>query len=105
MTNDNEYREWFASVVDRLPMSDADKVFLKTTNWTFDETPEITSAEQYDAYAKVVDGIYRSAGIPPGDSPERARAFVAHSRTREGMLANALGARMIEWEERNEVHE
>lgn len=68
--------------------------YLSALQWTQDEIPEIQSKAQYDEFGKrlsEVDKRLRDAGIKPG-----MREF---ARSPDGILATAIGARIIEWEE------
>ena len=87
----------FKSILEDTNMSDNEKRFLIAQNWTIDEVPKIESAAHYKEYGRRADEInsrLREAGIKPG-MPE-------FSRSPDGMLATALGTRMIEWEQRSE---
>ncbi len=81
----------------RSPMSDEEKRYVLASTWTMDEVPEIKSEEQYDAYAVALAEIERALG--PWQTAEE---FAAQKRSPQGMLATAIGARMIEWEELQE---
>ena len=52
--------EFIQSVIDRSDMSDDDKRLLKTTLWTSDEVPSITSHQQYEAYARLKAELSRA---------------------------------------------
>ena len=89
--------EFFKSILAETNLSDDEKRFLIAQNWTSDEVPKIESIIQYNEYGRRADEInsrLREAGIKPG-MPE-------FSRSPDEMLATALGARMIEWEQRSE---
>ena len=90
--------EFIQSVIDRLDISDDDKRLLKTTLWTSDEVPSITSHQQYEAYARLKAELSRA--LPDRVDPNFDQAFVEWTRSREGILAITYGAKMAEWEER-----
>lgn len=92
----NASEEAFA-LIDGLPLSDMDKSYLKTSTWTFEETPKIDSASQYESYERVQKELMRQ--LPVRSDPEWKNAWVQFLRTPAGVLATSLGARMIEWEE------
>ncbi len=92
--------EFIKYVVDKSDMSDDDKTFIKTSLWASEEVPEITTAEQYEAYSKLEAELRR--GLPDSSSPEFDQAFIEWSRSREGILATSYGAKMVEWENQQE---
>ena len=65
-----------------------------------EQIPEIENQDQYEACWRQIIELEAKASLPPRDSPEFDEAYVAFSGTPEGRLATALGAAMIEWEQR-----
>ena len=79
-------------------MSDEDKALIRAALWADGEIPTITSAEQHKAYARVEQEFSRRLFDP--SCPEHSQSFGEWSRSPEGRLAAAYGAKVIEWEER-----
>jgi hypothetical protein len=78
-------------------MSDEDKALIRAALWADGEIPTITSAEQHKAYAWVEQELSRKLFDP--SCPEHSQSFGEWSRSPEGRLAAAYGAKVIEWEE------
>lgn len=70
---------------------DTRRVVLSST-WTMDQIPPIQTEEQAVQYRNASEAAW--AKCPP-----KSESFVAFSRSPEGLLATALGARVLEWEE------
>jgi hypothetical protein len=103
MTNgDDDYFEDVKSVIEKSAASGAEKARVLAGLWTLNEIPEITSAAQYEQYAKLADELYKNANIPEKGDPGYGAAFRAFSNREKGYWPNAYGARMIEWEQRQE---
>ena len=86
------------SVIDRSSLSDEKKALIKSALSADGEIPSITSVEQHKAYAWVAQELSRRLFDP--SCPEHSRSFGEWSRSPEGKLAAAYGAKVIEWEER-----
>lgn len=86
------------SVIDRSSLSDEEKALIKSALGADGEIPAITSPEQHKAYVWVEREL--SLGLFDPSSPENSKTFGEWSRSPEGMLAAAYGAKVIEWEER-----
>jgi hypothetical protein len=89
------------SMLDRSGMTADDTSFVIASLWTHDQLPEIESQEQYLEYGKRQDHLEQSS-LPLRSDPGWDQAFAEFCRTPVGMLASSYGARMIEWEERQE---
>lgn len=95
MTKDEEF-EVMRSILDQTSLSPDDRNFMLSMLWTCDELPEIQSHDQFKEYGRLYDevnGRMQTAGIMPG-MPE-------FSRSPDGLLATALVARIVEWQDRN----
>ncbi len=79
------------ALLENSGMSEVDIRSVVTSSFTFDETAEITSQVQYEAYSKAL-------GALEADFQSDEDEFSSP----KGHLATALGAKMIEWEERHE---
>ena len=90
--------EAIQSMVDSTDLSEADKTYIKTCLWTGEEVAPITSKSEYEAYKRLAEELRKT--LPPRSSPEWGQALLAFTRSRDGILAISIGARMIEWEER-----
>ena len=86
------------SVLDRSSLSDEEEALIKSALPADGEIPSITSAEQHKAYARVEQELSRRLFDP--SCPEHSQSFSEWSRSPEGKLAAAYGAKVIEWEER-----
>jgi hypothetical protein len=102
MNKDDELFELIQPVIEASDMSGPDKNFVLMSTWTFDQVPEIKSDEQYAVYSKLQNRLEQRARLPDDTDPRFGKAFVDFARSRDGVLATSLGARMIEWEEREE---
>jgi hypothetical protein len=91
--------EFIKHIVDRSNMSDDDKKVIKTSLWTAEQIPKITSPEQYETYAKIQAELSRA--LPDRSDPDFGKIFVEWTRSREGILATTYRAKMIEWEDLN----
>ena len=89
------------AIIDASPLSEDDRRHVKASLWMQQEVPEISSAEQYDTYGRLSDQL--SSSLPDRASPEFGGAFADWSRSSAGVLSVAYGARMVEWEERQEA--
>ena len=78
------------ALLEKAGMSLADIQSVVTSSFTFDETAEIASQEQYEAYSKALLAL-------EADFQNEEDRF----KSPAGHLATALGARMIEWEEKH----
>ena len=97
---DEDERQAVFTILDAAPnLTQADKSFVKASLWTQGEVSPVTSDEQARAYERKADEIQAAAGVPDGSSPDFTRAYTAFARTREGILATSLRARVIEWED------
>lgn len=50
----DNFFQLFSSVIDASNLSDEDKRFVKAGTWTLEETPEITTVEQYAQYERII---------------------------------------------------
>jgi len=98
-TDDTELDHMVLAAVDGMPLSQEDKALIKASLWLAEEIPEIKDQQQYEAYKRKHDELV--ATLPDRQSPEFGPAFLQFSRSNDGKLATAYGARMIEWEERD----
>ena len=62
------------------------------------EIPPIESQDQHEEYARKERELSR--GLFDPSSPEHSKTFGEWSRSPEGRLAAAYGAKVIEWKER-----
>jgi hypothetical protein len=99
MTYDKDYENFILTHIrDCLGnMSEGDKQFVTVSLWTLEQLPPIESDKQCEEYEKHQNQLMQS--LPPRSDPGWSVAFAEFSRTPDGILANSLGARIIEWEE------
>jgi hypothetical protein len=88
----DNFFQLFSSVIDASNLSDEDKRFVKAGTWTLEETPEITTVEQYAQYERIIAEV-------SSKYDKATQVSLAFFRSPDGMLITALGGRMIEWEE------
>jgi hypothetical protein len=86
-------------------MTDSEKAFVLTALWTHDQVPEITSNSEYELYSKRQRELWKGALLPNKTDPGYREALVAFVQSSNGILANSYGARMWEWEEKQEKGE
>jgi hypothetical protein len=101
MAYDEDYENFILTSIkdclDKSDMSEDDKQFVTVSLWTQEQLPQIESDKQYEEYGKRQSQLMQS--LPPHSDPGWSLAFAEFCRTPVGILANSLGARMIEWEE------
>jgi hypothetical protein len=102
MNEGDDLFEFIKPVIEASDMRGSDKNFLLTSTWTFDQVPEIKSDEQYAVYSKLQNRLEQRARLPDDTNARFGKAFLEFARSRDGVLVTSLGARMIEWEEREE---
>jgi hypothetical protein len=82
----------FGASLDQADMPQEEKSFVRSLLWTGEEVPSISSAEQYEFYARQADALKQRYDSAPS---------LEFLRSTPGMLYAALTARLIEWEEQN----
>jgi hypothetical protein len=89
-------------LLEKSSMTKADISYVLATLWTVDQIPEIASEAEYKACKQLHDALNAKADehLPPRSDPQWGKAFAAHVRSPEGMYLSAVGARLIEWEEK-----
>jgi|SRR5215212_453030 hypothetical protein len=89
-------RDEFRLFLERTSLSEEDKMFVLASYWSLSEFPPVQSVHDLERYRRIEEAI---ASPSASDDPE---AFLAWTRSQEGKVAAAIGARILEWEEKGE---
>jgi hypothetical protein len=89
-------------VLQKKSLSEKDKAFIHRGTWSTEQIPAIRSEAEYKRYGEMNRKLEAEleAGLPSRDDPRWTIEMERRLLTPLGTLSTAIGARMIEWEER-----
>jgi hypothetical protein len=94
--NDESHFDDVNWALDQAGITGSDRTLILTGAWTIDQIPKIENEAQARAYRDIqtrLNADWRAKGKDD---------FVEFTRSRVGILANAYGVRLLEWEDAEE---
>jgi hypothetical protein len=87
--------EKLRQVLETSGVPQADVSYVVASCWTQNEVPEIQNEAQYQQYFRQWHAL---------NAAKKASEPRKFTRSRQGMYLDCLGARLIDWEERQQLH-
>ncbi len=89
-------------VLQKNSLSENDRAFINSAPWSAEQIPAICDEAEYKRYGEMNRKLEAEleAGLPSRDDPRWTTEMERRLLTPLGTLSTAIGARMIEWEER-----